>query len=252
MKSYLVLLSILIAASAFAQDKPKRIGGIEFFGAAGSDLNKVRAALPFHEGDEFSIETGEEKVRRAIEAVKQVIGHPPTNIAPTCCDKQGNWIIYIGLSGKTMRYNLQPKGTARLPKNIVALYERFMNALTEAVQKGIAAEDQSKGYALSEHPPLRSTQLEMRAYAVDHEASLRDVLETSSDDQQRIVAAQLLGYVRQSKSQITALANASRDNNSTVRNNATRALSVLAESNPNLAADIPAEGFIELLLSGPT
>jgi hypothetical protein len=35
-----------------------------------------------------------------------------------------------------------------------------------------------------------------------------------------------------------------------VRNNATRALLVLVESKPNLARDVPAEGFIELLLSG--
>ncbi|HET9532669.1 MAG TPA: hypothetical protein VFQ92_20110, partial [Blastocatellia bacterium] len=175
--------------------------------------------------------------------------HLPTDIAPTCCDKQGNWIIYIGLSGKTMRYNPQPGGTARLPKNILDLYERFMSALTEAVQKGAAAEDRSKGYALSEYPPLRSTQLEMRAYAMDHEALLRQVLETSSDSQQRAVAAQLLGYARQSKPQLTALAHASRDSDGTVRNNATRALLVLVESNPNLARDIPAEDFIELLLS---
>ena len=206
--------------------------------------------MPFREGDEFSLETGIEKLERTQEALKQVTGHPPTDISPTCCDNHNNWIIYIGLSGKPMRYNPQPKGTARLPENIVNLYERFMRALMEAVQQGAAAEDRSQGYALSAYPPLRATQLEMRAYAVDHEALLCTVLATSSDAQQRIVAAEVLGFTKQSKSQLAALRQASRDGNSTVRNNATRALLVLVESNPKLAMDIPVEGFIEQLLSG--
>src|SRR5205085_9543729 len=120
---------------------------------------------------------------------------------------------------------------SRLPENIVNLYERFMRALMEAVQQGAAAEDRSQGYALSAYPPLRATQLEMRAYAVDHEALLRTVLAASSDAQQRIVAAEVLGFTKQSKSQLAALTQASRDGNSTVRNNATRALLVLVESN---------------------
>jgi HEAT repeat protein len=126
-----------------------------------------------------------------------------------------------------------------------------MDALMESVQKGAANEDHSKGYALSEYyTPARATQLEVREYAIRHGALLREVLKTSSDDEQRIVAAHLLGYTQQSKSQITALVHASRDANSTVRNNATRALLVLVESNPKLAIDIPVGGFAELLLSG--
>lgn len=250
MKASVQLISILLASGALAQNKATRIGEIEFFGSSGIDLNKVRAALPFNEGDEFSIETVQEKVRLAIEAVKQVTGRPPTDIAPTCCDNQGNWIVYIGVSRRTMRYNPLPNGNTRLPKNILDLYERFMKALMEAVQKGAASEDRSKGYALSEYPSLRSTQLEMRDYAVAHGALLRKVLSTSRDNQQRIVAAELLGYSRQSRAQLTALVHASRDSDGTVRNNATRALLVLVESNPNLDRSVPAGPFVELLLSG--
>lgn len=240
----------MLTASAFGQDQPKRIGEIEFFGYAGIDLNKVRAALPFREGGEFSIEAGEEQVRRARAAVERVTGHPPTDVSVGCCDHKGNWTIHLGLSGKPLRYRPRPTGTARLPVGAINLYERFTDALTEAVQKGAAAEDRSRGYALSEYPPLRSAQLEMRAYAVGHDALLRAVLEASSDDQQRVVAAEMLGYARRSRSQTAALARASHDRNSLVRNNATRALLVLAESSPKVAAEIPAPGFIELLLSG--
>jgi hypothetical protein len=249
----MLAISFFQVRGAMAQDKAKRIGEIEFFGYSGIDLDKVRAALPFHEGDEFSIET-EEKIRQAKdqarEAVWQTTGHYPTDIAFVCCDKQGNWIIFIGLSGKMIRYNPQPQGTIRLPKEILDLYERSMNANKEAVQKGVTAEDNSKGYALSEYPPSRSIQLGMRSYAVGHESLLRRVLETSSDEKQRVVAAHLLGYGRQSKSQLAALARATRDSDSIVRNNATRALAVSASSNVKLAREIPSEDWAEMLLSG--
>jgi hypothetical protein len=245
-----LLIIILLASGASGQDKPKLIGKIEFFGYSRIDLNKVRAVLPFHEKEIFNGEAFSEKIEPAREAIKQVIGQAPTDIGVICCDDQGNWIIFIGLSGKSSRYNPPPKGTSRLPGNILKLYDQFIKVNLESVQKGNFIEERSTGYALSVYPPLRSIQLEMRAYAVGHEALLRDVLETSSDDRQRFVAAELIGYAQQSKSQITALVRATQDSNSTVRNNATRALIVLAESNPNIASEIPAEDFIEMLLSG--
>lgn len=246
----LLLIVLLLPPGAFAQDKPKLIGKIEFFGYSGIDLNQVRAALPFHEKDEFSGESFAQKAEQAGEAVKQVTAQRPTDIATICCDGQGHWIIFIGLSGKTIRYNPEPGATTRLPENILNLYDRFIKVLLEDVQKGAAAEEHSKGYSLSASPPLRSIQLEMRDYAAAHGALLREVLKTSSDDRQRIVAAELLGYAQQSKFQIAALVQANRDSNSTVRNNATRALIVLAESSPKIAKEIPVEGFVELLLSG--
>jgi hypothetical protein len=250
MKRYLLFLIILLASGAAGQDKPKLIGEIEFFGYSGIDLNKLRAALPFHEQDRFDGEVFAAKLELAGEAVKQATGQWPTDLTSVCCDDQGNWIIFIGLSGKTIRYNPAPKGNTRLPKKMLELYDRFIEVNMESVQQGAAAEDHSKGYALSAYPPLRAIQLEMRAYAVAHEPLLREVLKTTSDDRQRIVAAQLLGYARPFRSQLAALVHANRDSNGTVRNNATRALMVLAESSPRIAKEIPAAGFIELLLSG--
>jgi hypothetical protein len=251
MKRYLLLIIILIVATiASGQDKPKLIGEVEFFGYSGINLNELRAALPFHETDTFIGETYAAKLEPAGEAIKRVTGRLPTDIASICCDARGNWVVFIGLTGKTISYNPPPKGNTRLPENTLNLYERFIKGNMESVQQGAYAEDRSKGYALSAHPPLRSIQLEMRAYAVGHDRLLRDVLENASDDQQRIVAAELLGYARRSQSQIAALVHANRDSNGAVRNNATRALIVLAESSPKAAREIPAEGFIELLLSG--
>lgn len=253
MKHLAFLIIILLASGAIAQDKPKLpklIGEIEFFGLSGIDLNKIRAALPFHEKDEFSGETFPDLAEKTAAAIKQLTGHTPTDINSTCCDAQGNWIIFIGLSGKTIRYNDPPKGTARLPEDVLKLYDRFSKVMMESVAQGQSGEDRSQGYALSESPPLRAIQLEMRAYAVGHEALLLSVLSNAADDQQRIVAAHLLGYAKQSPAQLAALVRAHRDMNGTVRNNATRALLVLAESNPKVAMKIPVAGFVEQLLSG--
>ena len=96
----------------------------------------------------------------------------------------------------------------------------------------------------------RAKQLAMHEYAARHEEEIRAVLRTSADDGQRSVAAQLLGYANQSARQVADLVWASHDPNDDVRNNATRALGVLANSGAEAAARIPAEGFIEMLNSG--
>jgi len=59
-----------------------------------------------------------------------------------------------------------------------------------------------------------------------------------------------VGYISQSLRQINALVHASRDTDDLVRDNATRALWVLAKSNAKLASDIPPDTFIEMLNSG--
>jgi hypothetical protein len=72
----------------------------------------------------------------------------------------------IGLVGTTVRYNAAPSGSARLPLDALALYQQDMDANMEAVQKGKAGEDDSKGYSLSEEPGYRAKQLAMRDYAL--------------------------------------------------------------------------------------
>lgn len=42
------------------QQQQIRMGEVEFYGAAGVDLGKVRAALPFREGDPISLAIAEQ------------------------------------------------------------------------------------------------------------------------------------------------------------------------------------------------
>jgi hypothetical protein len=124
-----------------------------------------------------------------------------------------------------------------------------MDLLMKTVQEQ-ATEDRSKGYGLSSYPPLRARQLATREYATHHELLVRHVLQSSSDAEQRGIAAEVLGYARQSKQQIAALVRASHDVDDGVRNNAVRALAVLAQSSPQAARRVPTASFIEMLDSG--
>src|SRR5947208_182606 len=89
MKRYLLPLIFLLVAVASAQGQQFRIGEIEFYGAAGVELEKVRAALPFREGDTISKETGAQKFERAKQIIKQLTGRTPTEVGPVCCDTRG-------------------------------------------------------------------------------------------------------------------------------------------------------------------
>jgi|GEM_PF-777837 len=257
---FYVVLSLLAPRLIFAEDK--RIALIAFFGQEGLDTLPIRNALPFHEGSIVSLE---DNVSHAVDTanrwkqdvkdtVKRLIGREPTDVARVCCTKSGDLVVYIGLPGRSfrpIRYNEAPKGTARLPEILLSLDEQIDNLLFKAVLEGKAGEDDSEGYALAkDDPELRKKQLEFRDYARLNEGVIFRVVESSSDAKQRAIAATALGYLRQSDRQIAALVKASFDLDEEVRNNAVRALGVLASAKPGVARRMPAKRFISLLSSG--
>ena len=228
-----------------------RIGDIEFFGYKGLDVARIRTALPVHDGDEYSDVT-KGQIRRAV---VDVIGKEPTDVAGVCCDEKGNRLLFVGLPGasnKSFVLHPEPKGTERLPADIVNLYDRLDHALEAAVRKGgrAAEEDDSKGYALIKDPAARFLQLAIREWALKHEAELLRVLESSSAVQHRRIASDAMGYARQSRDQVLALIRAARDPDDEVRNNATRALGVLVRSGSAFASQIAPDPFIDMLSSG--
>ena len=111
-------------------------------------------------------------------------------------------------------------------------------------------EDDSTGYALAHDHESRSLQLKLREYALTHESELLSMLESSADARQCVTSANALGYARKSTGQVAALVRASRDPDDDVRNEAIRALGVLASSDHRLASQIPATNFIDMINSG--
>jgi hypothetical protein len=245
-------LLLLVGLSTPTQAQQIRIGDIEYFGTKGVDVSRVKSSLPIHEGDELTYDALPDLITRVKNSVEVSSGKQPTDVETVCCDVHDNWIIYIGLRGQnleTFHYKSPPNTSISLPTEAVDLYHRSMDLIFESVHKQ-AAEDRSKGYALALYPPLRAKQLAMRDYAIHNVALIRRVLNESSDAEQRTVAAQLLGYANHDKLQIDTLVKASRDSDDGVRNNAVRALGVLAESRPAIANEIPAKEFVSLLNSG--
>ena len=245
-------LFLVLAIPVAGQRQNNRLGEIEFFGAQDIDVQKVRASLLLHEGEEFSLDSLPDLTSRIKQTVKVITGTEATDVARVCCDQHGDWMFYIGLQGKNYRsfhYNAVPTGSIRFPAEVVNLYRQAMNLLFESIQKH-ATEDRTHGYSLSRYPPLRAKQLAMREYAIHNAALIRRVLVQSAAAEQRTVAAELLGYAKPDKQQIKALVRASQDSNESVRNNAVRALAVLAGSKPSVANNISASRFVNMLNSG--
>ncbi len=240
--------ALLIAGTCSAES---RIGGIEFFGYGGLDVGEIRSALPLNEGTPWV----EENRRVLREFVKVSLGTDATDIAAACCDEGGDRWVYIGLHGgtsKTIRFLDEPAGALRLPQELLQISARLEGALRAAVERGGDAiqEDRSRGYALTNNPSARSVELEMREYALGRAPQIFAVLADSSDAQHRAIAAEAAGYAEHTATQVHVLSRATRDPNRTVRNNAIRALAVLAGSDIGLAVPIEASLFIELLSSG--
>jgi len=207
--------------------------------------------MPVHEGDTMSLDKVPYFIIDMKTAVERVAGKEPTEIAPGCCDQNGNWYFYIGLPGrntKPLSYNVAPTGKIQFPEEIVKLYQESLDLNMEAV-KAQASEDRSAGFAISAYPALRAKQLAIRKYALHHSTLIRRVLSGSFEARQRSAAAQFLGYAAQSRTQIQSLVQASHDPIEAVRNNAVRALGVLAESSPSIARQIPAGKIIPMLNS---
>jgi len=246
------LLLAVLTAGAFAQPEQRQVGALDFFGYTGIDLAPIRAALPVREGDVVPGTRSPEDWKASIRAsVLEAIGREPTDVSVVCCDS-GNYLIYIGLPGassKPVTYNPTPIGDARFSPDVIELHRALDRALMAAIASGNAREDDSRGFALGEDPALRATQMAIREDALKNEAVILRVLESSSDKEQRAMAATALGYAAASRRQVTGLVRASLDPDEGVRNNAVRALGVLVGARPELARDVPAPSLFQLLAS---
>jgi hypothetical protein len=248
----LLILFFLISASACGAE-PKRLAFIDFFGYGDLDPRSVHAALPFHEGDTFREDEASAWKQAATETVRRVTGRPATDVTTVCCTETGSVVVFIGLSGtssKAPKYSQAPRGPTRLPAELMRLDAEVDQAWYEAVRRGNADEDRSQGYSLFNDPATRSKQLAVRRLALRHEKQIFDALATSGDRSHRAVAANVLGYARQTTAQVDALVRAASDPDAEVRNNAVRALGLLAEVRPALRTKIPTAVFVNLVWSG--
>jgi hypothetical protein len=242
----IMLILPILGTALFARDK---VAYIEFFGYTDIDVDAVRNALPFRAGDKVSKDLKDQ----ASAAVKRVTGRDLTGFGTTCCVDDGDSAVFIGLPGSSshgFRLNPSPAGDAALPNELIALRQKANEAEMKALQGGNAEEDGSLGYRLMKEPGAQAAELAVRAYVLQHQDEAMRVLESSGKPDQRAMAADTLGYGARTSRQLAALVNASRDPDSDVRNNSTRALMEILRADPSVAAEIPPDTFIDMVGSG--
>ena len=242
-----LVTTLLSVAACVAQPT---VGAIDFFAHADVDIDALRNDLTLRPGDPWTSETNQ----ILNSEIEQLLGRTPSDVGAVCCDEDGNRLIYIGLAdgpGSRVRLNPNPTGSLELDDDFVILYDRFEEAVRQAVSRGegLVVEDHSRGYPLSQDPDVRGFQQRIREYALSYPAQLFAVARDSSNARHRAIAIDAIGYGLHSTNQIEALTHSALDPDRTVRNNAVRALWVLASSQVELQAPIPYGTFVDLLNS---
>jgi hypothetical protein len=249
----LAIVLLLLVAVRESSSQALTIGIIDFYGLDRLSELEIRQGLTVKEGDSISLES-DERPRFLAESERRLAAVPGVMRARlnlVCCE-DGRAIVYVGIEEKgrsSVRFRPAPKGAVRLAPDIVESGEKLWEALKAAVQRGDAAEDDSQGHALANDPAARAIQEQFIRYAARDLPQLRRVLRESSNDEQRALAAEVLGYVADKDKVIADLGRAMSDSSGDVRNNAMRALAVFANAAPAARpkTPIPYDGFIALL-----
>ena len=244
-----LLFTIAILAGLAAAQTPPTVGVIDFYGLNKLTQDRVRKSLGFKEGDPFP--RSKANVEEVLDALPGVV---ESHLEAVCCD--GNrMVLYVGIEERgAAHFDLRepPDGDVMLSPEIIALYRRFFDAFEEAVRRGSTAEDLTHGHSLMADPLAREIQLQFPDVAAKNLRQLRDVLRNSSDDEQRAIAAGIIGYAPK-KDQVAAdLQFALRDADPGVRSNAARALvalAVYARLHPDSGIKLEPTWFIEMLNS---
>lgn len=248
----LLTFILLFTITTIAAQNTITISIIDFYGNRTISTELLDKTLMLSKGEINTDTLSREKYEvrlKAIPGVKQA------HINLVCCDeKTKGWILFAGIteSNDTIAYRREPKGKDSLPASILQLGLRFNDAMMQAIQNGNGLEESPDGYALMNDSASKAIQLQFIPVARDNYALLKKVLYNSSSSVHRGFAAQMMAYAADKKSVINDLMYTILDHNETVRNNATRALALIAEysnRHPDKGLKIPAAPFIKMLNS---
>ena len=240
--------SLLTTTAARAQ--LPRVGIIDFYGLRKTTPAQVREVLGIAVGDSLTSLALFTMPAR----IADLPGVVSAAIDPVCCE-EGKTMLYVGVveeGAKTLELRAPPDGKSRLPADVLQAGAAFAQAHMRAVMRGFAKEDVSQGHSLMADSTARMIQLRFVDLASRYRDTLRAVLRTSDDEDHRALAAQVLAYSANKQSVVTDLVYAMLDHSSEVRNNATRALWLIAaygQQHPELKITVPYEPFIDLLNS---
>jgi hypothetical protein len=226
-----------------------RIGDIEFYGLHRISEQRLLHALSLKTGDTLPPSKGELE-----DQLEKVPGVVLAHVEAVCCEA-GKATLFIGIEEKGaphLAFHTPPSGDAVLPQDIVDTYHKFVEAVRDAARRGSTAEDLTNGHSLMADPAARALQEKFADFAGAHLPLLRDVLRDSGEDEQREMAATIIGYAPNKKEVVTDLEHAMEDPDEAVRANALRslnAIAVLARLQPVLGIRVPPTWFVEMLNS---
>lgn len=247
------MLRFLLAGLIFATTLPAQIsptvGLIEIYGLRKVPEARVRKALGIAEGGKLPGNKAQVEDR-----IAEVPGIVAASLTAACC-AEGKAILYVGVEEKGAHYfevRTPPEQDIDLPALITDSYRKFIATVSEVAHKGEPSEDLTQGHSLLNDPDARDIQLRFVALADKYTSELRQVLRESGDDEQRAIAAYVIGYASNRAGVIDDLQFALKDPDDTVRSNAIRALAALgvyASLNPEAGVRISPTWFIEMLNS---
>ena len=245
----LALIALLVTATPLAAQQD-RVGMIDFYGTHRLPAQTLSEAVGVQPGDSLTAAQAAE-IRARLLALPGVTA---ADVSVICC-VDGVSVLYVGVLEEldsALVFRAAPTGDIRLPNNMVAAGDEFMRALIEGVRSGQAGEDVSEGHSLMHYEPARAVQQRFVTFANSQLPMLRDVLQNSSSAEHRALAATIIAYVTAKTPIIPDLVAALRDPHESVRNNAARALGVLArhaQNNPTQGLRVPITPFLAMLNS---
>lgn len=243
-------LPLLLVGALQAAPAADTLSSVDLYGLRTVPEAAVRAAIGLRPGD--PVPRSADSIRARVAALP---GVAEVEVARICCADDGGTMLYVGIretGTQAAAYRAAPTGAARLPDEIVAAGAAFERALMDAVRGGNAQEDDSLGYSLARDSAMRAVQEQFIAFAARDADVLRNVLLTSADAGHRALATQIIAYHADRGAVARDLLHAVGDPDDGVRNNAVRALAILAgwaNEHPDAGIRIPAEPFIGFLNS---
>lgn len=243
------LVWLLLLTATYAAEIVPRVGTIDFYGLRKVSKSRIEKALGVHPGDPLPPSKG--GVEDRIEKIPGVV---VAQVEGVCCE-DGRAMLFVGIEERGAPHfalHSPPAGEAKLPQEMVDSYNELLRAAEKAARRGSTAEDLTEGHPLMADPDARAIQEHFRDFANDHLTELRDVLRNAPEDNERAIAATIIGYARDKSKVVGDLEYAVQDSDENVRASAMsalKAIAILAEKRPELGLHISPTWFVEMLNS---
>src|SRR5579864_6998507 len=208
MLQLMLLVPLLIGVQPAGEMPP--IGVIEVYGARRVTEQQILQASQLKLGDSFPSAA---VVREAKARITKIPGVSEVRLTGGCCD-EGQSTISIGIQevgAAALRFRAEPRGSVRLPDDIVKAGAAFDEVMEQAVLSGHTEDDGSQGHSLVKDPAVRAIQERFVVFAARDLSRLRAVLRDASDASQRALAAQVIAYTSDKRAVIGDLIEGMQD-----------------------------------------